>query len=97
MCVLKLQKGILCGRWSKRKAKFQIIYYYSDSFLFPHIIIFFYTDHAGLEIYVFSDIAWPFLRQITNVNAGPPSALESMGAKQPFRCNFFNIGLMYKQ
>ena len=34
------------------------------------------TDYAGLEISVNSRIAWPFSRQIANVNAGPISALD---------------------
>ena len=45
------------------------------------------TDHAGLEIYVNSCIAWPFSRQIAIGNAGPTTALESMGAKLSFRCH----------
>ena len=56
-----------------------------------------YTDHAGLEISVNSSIASPFSRQIAIGNAGPTSALESMGAKQTFRCHFLNIGPSYKQ
>ena len=55
------------------------------------------TDHAGPEISVNSRIASSFSRQIANVNAGPVSALESMGAKQTFRCHFLNIGPRYKQ
>ena len=38
-----------------------------------------------------------FSRQIAIGNAGPILALESMGAKQTFRCHSVNIGLMYKQ
>ena len=38
-----------------------------------------------------------FSRQIAIGNAGPILALESMGAKQTFRCDSVNIGLMYKQ
>ena len=56
-----------------------------------------YTDHAGLEISVNSRIAWPFLQQIAIGNAGPISALESMGSKPTFRCHFLNIGPSYKQ
>ena len=56
-----------------------------------------YTDHAGLEISVNSSIASPFSRQIAIGNAGPVSALESMGAKQTFRSHFLNIGPSYKQ
>ena len=56
-----------------------------------------YTDYAGLEIHVNSLIAWPFLRQIANWNAGPTSALDSMGAKPTFRCRFLNIAPSYKQ
>ena len=39
-----------------------------------------YTDHAGLEIPVDLCIASPFSRRIAIGNAGPTSALESMGA-----------------
>ena len=56
-----------------------------------------HTDHAGLEIPVNSRIASPFSRQIANGNAGPSSALESMGAKRSFRCHLLNIGPSYKQ
>ena len=56
-----------------------------------------YTDHAGLEIPVNSRIASPFSWQIANGNAGPTSALESMGAKRSFRCHLLNIGPGYKQ
>ena len=56
-----------------------------------------YTDYAGLEIPGNSDIAWPFSRQIANGNAGPTSALDSMGPKPTFRCHFLNIGPSYKQ
>ena len=56
-----------------------------------------YTDHAGPEISVNSRIAWPFSRQIAIGNAGPTSALVSMGAKRTFRCRFLNIGPSYKQ
>ena len=56
-----------------------------------------YTEYAGLEFPVNSCIASPFSRQIANVNAGPSSALESMGPKPTFRCHSFNIALMYKQ
>ena len=56
-----------------------------------------YTDHAGLEIPVNSRIASPFSRQIAISNAGPSTALESMGAKPTFCCNFLNIGPSYKQ
>ena len=38
-----------------------------------------------------------FSLQIANVNAGPVLALESMGAKQYFRCHSLNIALKYKQ
>ena len=55
-----------------------------------------YTDHAGPEIPVNSSIASPFSRHIANCNAGPTSALESMGAKPTFRCHFLNIGPSYK-
>ena len=47
-----------------------------------------YTDYAGLEISVNSRIASPFSRQIAIGNAGPATALESMGAKRYFRCHF---------
>ena len=56
-----------------------------------------YTEYAGLDIAVILCIASLFSRQIAIGNAGPTSTLESMGAKQHFRCNFFNIALMYKQ
>ena len=56
-----------------------------------------YTDYAGLKIAVNSRIVWPFSRQIAISNGGPTTALESMGAKQYFRCHFLNIGQMYKQ
>ena len=55
------------------------------------------TDHAGPEISVNSSIASPFSRQIAIGNAGPTTALESMGVKRSFRCQFLNISLMYKQ
>ena len=50
-----------------------------------------------LEIPVNSRIALLFSPQIAIGNAGPILALESMGAKQTFRCHSVNIGLMYKQ
>ena len=56
-----------------------------------------YTDYAGLEISVISCIASLFSLLIANVNAGPVLALESMGAKQYFRCHSLNIALKYKQ
>ena len=56
-----------------------------------------YTDHAGLKIPVNSCIASPFSRPIVNGNAGPTSALESMGVKLSFRCHLLNIGPSYKQ
>ena len=56
-----------------------------------------YTEYAGLEFPVNLCIAWPFSWQIVNVNAGPTTALDSMGAKHTFRCHSFNIALMYKQ
>ena len=55
----------------------------------------YYTEYAGLEISVIARIASPFSRQIANVNGGPILALESMGAKQYFRCFSFNIALKY--
>ena len=54
-------------------------------------------DHAGLEIPVNSIIASPFSRQIAIGNAGPTSALDSMGPNPTFRCHFLNIGPSYKQ
>ena len=54
-----------------------------------------YTDHAGLEIPVDLCIASPFSRQIAIGNAGPTSALESMGLNRTFRCHFLNIGPSY--
>ena len=59
-------------------------------------IIFMYTDYAGPEISVNSRIASPFSRQIAIGNAGPTSALDSMGPKPTFRCHSFNIGPSYK-
>ena len=56
-----------------------------------------YTDYAGLEISVNSSIASPFSRQIAIGNAGPTTALDSMGPKPTFRCHFLNIGPSYKQ
>ena len=56
-----------------------------------------YTDYVGLEIIVISRIASLFSRQIAIGNAGPATALESMGAKRYVRCHFKNIALMYKQ
>ena len=56
-----------------------------------------YTDHVGLEIPVNSRITSLFSWQIAIGNAGPILALESMGAKQTFRCHSVNIGIMYKQ
>ena len=52
-----------------------------------------YTDHAGPEFAVFLCIALAYSRQKANVNAGPASALDSMGAKRSFGCNILNIGL----
>ena len=46
------------------------------------------TEYAGLEIPVFLCITSSFSRQIANHNAGPSSALESMGAIRPF-CHIF--------
>ena len=56
-----------------------------------------YTEYAGREISVNLCIASAFSRQMANRNAGPVSALESMGAKPTFRCHFLNIGASYKQ
>ena len=56
-----------------------------------------YTEYAGLEIPGNSDIAWPFSRQIAIGNAGPTSALESMGGKPFLRHHFVNIAPIYKQ
>ena len=53
--------------------------------------------NMDLEISVNSRIVSPFSRQIAIGNAGPVSTLESMGAKQTFRCHFLNIGPSYKQ
>ena len=55
------------------------------------------TKYAGLEISVNSRIAWQFSRQIANSNAGPSSALDSMGVKPSSRCHSLNIASMYKQ
>ena len=56
-----------------------------------------YTDHAGPEISVNSRIASAFSRKIANGNAGPTTALDSMGPKATFHCHFLNIGASYKQ
>ena len=56
-----------------------------------------FTDHAGLEIPVDLRIALLFSGQVAIGNAGPTSALQSMGAKPTFRCHFLNIGPSYKQ
>ena len=53
-------------------------------------------EYAGLDIAVILCIASPFSLQIAIGNAGPSLALESMGAKPTFRCNFLNIGPSYK-
>ena len=39
------------------------------------------TEHAGPEILIYLSIASPFSRQIAIGNAGPATALESMGGK----------------
>ena len=70
------------------------------SFFFPFIptgLVQLITDHVGLDIAVILCIASPFSRHIAICNGGPTSALQSMGAKRHFRCNFFNIALIYKQ
>ena len=54
-------------------------------------------EYAGLDIPFNSRIAWPFSRQKAIGNAGLILALESMGAKQTFRCHISNIGAIYKQ
>ena len=56
-----------------------------------------HTEYAGLDIAVILCIASPFSRQIVIGNAGPGTALESMGSKPSFRCHFLNIGRSYKQ
>ena len=56
-----------------------------------------YTEYAGLEISDNSRIAWPFSWHIAKGNAGPTTALDSMGPKPTFRCHFVNIGPSYKQ
>ena len=61
------------------------------------ILNYFYTEYAGLDISVNSRIASPFSRQIAIANAGPSTALGSMGGKPTFRCHFLNIGPSYKQ
>ena len=60
-------------------------------------MVYFLTDHAGLEIPVNLSIASPFSRQIAIGNVGPSTALGSMGANPTFRCHFLNIGSSYKQ
>ena len=52
---------------------------------------------CGSEISVNLCNASPFSRHIAIGSAGPASALQPMGAKQFFRHNLFNIGLMHKQ
>ena len=56
-----------------------------------------YTDYVGLDIHIamILCIASTFSGQIANGNAGPTSALDSMGPKPTFRCHFFNIGPSY--
>ena len=66
------------------------------TYIYIYIYIYIYTDHAALEIPVNSRITSPFSRQIANGNAGPTSALESVGAKRSFRCHLLNIGPSYK-
>ena len=56
-----------------------------------------YTEYGGLEIPDFLCIALSFSWQIANVNAGPTSALESMGAKRPFRSHSLNIAVINLQ
>ena len=56
-----------------------------------------YMDHAGPEISVNLCIASLFSRQIAIGNAGPTSALESVGAKPTFCCHILNIGAIYQQ
>ena len=41
-----------------------------------------YTQYAGLGFPVNLCIAWWSSRQIANVNAGPTSALQSVGTKR---------------
>ena len=55
-----------------------------------------YTDYAGPEISVNSRIASPFSRQIAMGNAGPSTALQSMGANLSFRCHILNIAPIYE-
>ena len=76
------------------------IYTFSDTGRLPQlgpIYAHYYTEYAGLEIYVFLCIASSFSRQIAIGNAGPTSTLESMGAKRHFHCIFLNIAPIYKQ
>ena len=47
-----------------------------------------YTEDSGLGVPVNLCIASPISRQIAIGNAGPASALESMGGKQTFRAIF---------
>ena len=56
-----------------------------------------YTEYAGPEISAHLCIASSFSRQIAKANAGPTSALDSMGAKPTFRCHILNICAIYKQ
>ena len=56
-----------------------------------------YTEYAGLEFPVDLSIALPFSRQIAIGNAGPTSALESMGGKPFLRHHFVNTAPIYKQ
>ena len=55
------------------------------------------TEYEGLDIAVILCIASPFSRQIAIGNAGPTSALESMGGKPFLRHHFVNIAPIYKQ
>ena len=59
--------------------------------------LFIIMEDAGLEIPIGLTIASPFSWQMAIGNAGPTSALKSMGAKPTFRCHILNIGPSYKQ
>ena len=50
-----------------------------------------YTDHAGPEIPVDLGIASRISGQIASNNAGPTSAIKSMGTKLSLRCHLLNI------
>ena len=62
-----------------------ILNHYTSSYWTAIPSVLQYTEHAGLEISVNSRTASPFSQQIAIGNAGPATALDSMGAKPSFR------------